>query len=167
MKGGKPLSISYKTSESVKFGKEFSAYVLQEIESQGWDIEPNKEQHFYVDAIFYFPRTDMDANNYWKVLLDTITDTQKVWLDDNVVCERVQGIFYDSSNPRIELEIRPVDYIGVFKSASQLEEFTSHCIGCIRYARNCSLLKRAISGRIQPEIDGTTCAKYKDANSTS
>lgn len=163
MKGGKPLSVSYKTAEAVKFNKEFSEYVLHEIEAQHWEIDPNKTQHFYVDAVFYFPRIDMDANNYWKVLLDTITDTQKIWLDDNVVCERVQGIFYDSANPRIELVIKPVDYIGVFQNASQLEEFTSRCIGCNRYTRNCSILNKAISGKIQEDIVSGVCAKYKEA----
>ena len=161
MKGGRPLSISYKTSEAIKFGKDFSEYVIREVEAQGWDWVPNKTQHFYVDAVFYFPRVDMDANNYWKVLLDTITDTQKIWVDDNVVCERVQRIFYDSVNPRVELEIKPVDYIGVFQDASQLEEFTSRCVGCNRYTRNCSILNKAISGSIQADIVSGVCEKYK------
>lgn len=153
--------MSYKTAEAIKFGRAFSEYVLQEVDNQGWDLVPNKTQHFYVDAVFYFPRVDMDANNYWKVLLDTITDTKKIWVDDNVVCERVQRIFYDSANPRVELEIKPVDYIGIFDDSSQLEEFTSRCIGCSRYARNCSILNKATNGNVQDDIVSGVCTKYK------
>lgn len=162
-RGGKPMSISYKTKEAVQYREKFAHYVIDEVEKQGWCLEPQKYQHFYVDAVFYFPRVDMDANNYWKVMLDAITDTQAIWLDDNVVCERVQGIFYDTSNPRVELQIKPVDYIGVFENASQFEDFTSHCIGCVRHARNCSLLNKAINGKVQKEIVGAKCSKYREA----
>ena len=94
-------------------------------------------------------------------MLDAITDTGLIWIDDNVTCERVQRIYYDSSNPRIELEIYPVEYIGVFDNASQLEKFESRCIGCNRYKRNCSILQKAKEGRIQEEIQDLVCKKYK------
>lgn len=161
LRGGKPLSIPYKTSDAVAFQKEFSSIVREAVESQGWDMPVNGTQHFYVDAVFYFPRTRMDCNNYWKVLLDTITDSKLIWEDDDVVCERAQAIYYDPDNPRIELKIHPVDYIGVFKDASQLDQFESKCIGCTRYARNCSILRHAKEGRIQEEITDFECSKYK------
>lgn len=162
--GGKPMSISYKTKDAVKYRTEFAQYVSEEVIKQKWALEPNNTQHFYVDAVFYFPRIDMDANNYWKVMLDAITDTKLIWLDDNVVCERVQGIFYDTKSPRVEIQIKPVDYIGVFQNASQLEDFTSRCIGCTRYKRNCSLLGNALSGKVQEEVTGCECSKYKGIN---
>lgn len=161
IKNGKPVAISYKTTEANKYQKNFIKYVKQEIKKQEWSLIPNSVQHFYVDAIFYFPRTDMDANNYWKVLLDAITDTKSIWLDDNVTCERVQGIYYDSDNPRIELVISPVEYIGIFENKSQLENFKSNCIGCNRYKRNCSILRNAINGKIQSEINNYNCKKFK------
>ena len=163
MKNGKPMAMSYKTPEAVKYREEFADYVCAEVRKQGWEHEVNKSQHFYVDAIFYFDKTRMDCNNYFKVMLDAITDTQMIWADDNVVCERVQAIYYDSDNPRVELTIHPVDYIGVFENASQLEKFKSNCIGCKRYKRNCSLLKRAIEGRIQKEIHDGLCDVYQEA----
>ena len=163
MKNGKPMAMSYKTPEAVKYRSEFAGYVAAEVQRQGWDAKVNKTQHFYVDAVFYFPQIDLDANNYFKVMLDAITDTQLIWVDDNVVCERVQGIYYDSENPRVELTIHPVDYIGVFQNASQLELFQSNCVGCTRYKRNCSLLKKAIEVRIQKEIHDGFCESYKEA----
>ena len=163
MKNGRPMAVSYKTPEAVRYREEFADYVRGECKKQNWCFIPNKTQHFYVDAYFYFDKTNRDCNNYFKVMLDAITDTQLIWLDDNVVCERVQRILYDTENPRLELKIYPVDYIGVFDNASQMELFISKCIGCTRYNRNCSILKNAQEGRIQKEIDiDNVCKQYKE-----
>lgn len=161
IKNGKPMAMSYKTAEATKYQKEFAKYVEQEVKRQNWDLTPNKEQHFYVDCVFYFDRTNKDCNNYFKCMLDAITDTQLVWIDDNVVCERVNRIYYDSTNPRIELLIYPVNYIGIFDNISQLEEFEANCIGCSRYKRNCSILQKTKEGRLQEDIVNFTCTKRK------
>ena len=165
IKNGRPMAMSYKTKEALQYQKDLMLYVEREVANQQWDLVPNKMQHFYIDAVFYFGKTNQDANNYFKVMLDAITDTQLIWLDDNVTCERVQGIYYDSENPHVDIRIHPTDYIGVFKNASQLAEFESNCIGCKRYKRNCSLLKNAKEGRIQQEIRSLTCSKF--ASSTA
>ena len=172
-KGGKRIPIAqvtmYETADAKKYKKNFTKYVLQEIINQKWNLEVNKTQHFYIDCNFYFDRTDMDANNYFKIMLDAITDTQKIWQDDNVTCERVNYIGYDTVNPRIELIIYPVDYIGIFKDN---EEFTSfqneRCNKCPRKNRNCSILVKATEGRVQEEMtrdeDGILdCSKFKVA----
>ena len=156
------MAMSYKTQEAKKYQKEFSQYVKEEVKKQKYTLKPNKTQHFYIDAVFYFDRTDKDPNNYWKCMLDAITDTRLIWIDDNVTCERVQRIYYDSVNPRIELNIHPCDYIGVFNNITQLKTFESNCIGCSRYKRNCSILQKAKEGHIQEETDGFTCSKYKE-----
>lgn len=161
MKNGKPMATSYKTSEAKKYQKEFEEYIRKETITQGWNLTPNKYQHFYVDAVFYFDRTDKDPNNYFKCCLDSITETGLIWADDNVVCERVQRIYYDSSNPRLELTIYPVDYIGIFDDISALEQFENRCVGCTRYARNCSLLLKAKEGRVQDEIHDGICLCYR------
>ena len=167
IKHGRPMAMSYKTREALQYQKNLIAYVRQEVENQKWELVPNKTQHFYIDAVFYFGKTNQDANNYFKVMLDAITDTQLIWLDDNVTCERVQGIYYDSENPRVEIHIHPTDYIGVFENASQLEKFESNCVGCKRYKRNCSLLRCAKEGRIQPEICNLQCVKFSPISSTT
>ena len=161
MKNGKPMAMSYKTPEAIRYQKNFTRYVIRQVKEQKWPLKPNKTQHFYVDCIFYFPRVDQDCNNYFKCMLDAITDSKKIWDDDNVVCERVNGIFYDSKNPRVEMIISPVDYIGIFNNISQLDEFESNCIGCNRYKRNCSILQKAKEGRIQDEIQNGICQKFK------
>lgn len=163
-KKGRPyaLVIMYETAEAKKYKKQFANYIKEQAKLQGWKHKPNKTQHFYVDCVFYFDRIDMDSNNYFKLLMDAITDSKIVWLDDNVACERVQGIFYDKENPRIEIAISPVDYIGVFKSQEQLDRFEINCIQCRRYLEGrCSILKKAIEGRIQEEIQNNKCKKFK------
>lgn len=164
MKNGKPMAASYKPPEVVKYRKEFTQYVKDECEKQGWDYIHDGLHHFYVDATFYMPRIDMDANNYWKVMLDAITDTQLVWKDDNVVCERVNSIYYDSNDPRVELHIYPTDYVGLFDNASHLEQFQHRCIGCSRSKRNCSILKKAKAGKVTPDVIDGVCQKYKTKN---
>lgn len=161
-KSGRPIGTSYCTADAKRFRKSFAEYVSEQVRLQGWNMIPNAKQHFYIDGWFYFPRADMDANNYWKIVLDAITDTQLIWVDDNVVCERVQKVMYDPENPRVEFTITPVDYIGIFDNAEQLEQFIdSNCIGCKNFKRNCSLLNKAIDGRVQNEITQTECKKNK------
>ena len=155
------MAMSYKTSEATKYQKDFTKYVKEQVKLQGWIKSENKFQHYYMDTHYIFPRTDMDANNYFKCLADAITDSEMVWIDDVQLCERVQSIHYDSKNPRIILEIKPVDYIGIFDNISQLEQFESNCIGCAKYNRNCSLLIKAKEGRNQEEIQDFKCSKFK------
>lgn len=161
IKNGRALSVLYVTPDAKKYKKEFAEYVTEEVRKQNWTLEPDKFQHFYVDTVFYFDKLNRDCNNHFKILLDAITDTGLIWLDDNVVCERVQRIYYDSINPRIELVIKPVEYIGLFDNKSQLDEFESNCIGCTRYSKNCSILKNAKIGRVQENIQKGQCAKFK------
>ena len=161
MKNGKPMTMSYKKPEALKYQREFTSYVKNQVEKQNWVMSDSKYSHYYMDCIFYFPRTDMDANNIFKCLADAITDSGCVWIDDTQLCERVQGIYYDVENPRIEITIRPVDYIGVFNNATQLADFESNCFGCARYKRNCSILKQAKEGRIQNDLSNMVCSKFK------
>ena len=161
MKNGKPLSVQYKTNEAKKYCKTLSDIIYDAVVTQNWTNSTDKKQHFYVDAVFYFPRVRMDSNNYWKVMLDVITDTKLIWYDDNVVCERTQAIYYDTNNPRVEVSIHPVDYIGVFNDESQLKDFESGCIDCAKYRDGkCEVMRKAKEGRIQEYIKDNKCSKY-------
>ena len=150
--------IPFKPKATKDFEKEFSTYVESEIKKQGW-IKPHKDKLIVMEAIFYFPRIDMDAQNYFKSLSDIMTSSG-VWEDDNIVMERVMRIYYDNKNPRIELKIYPSEFIGIFNNKGEYEEFVSKCIKCKRYKRNCSILKKALEGRIQDEIVRNKCLKY-------
>lgn len=163
MKGGKPMAVCFKTEESRKYQKQFLPYLKEQVKLQGWEKSDNKYQHYIVECDFYFPRVDMDCNNYWKLLADTITESEVVWIDDTQMCERVRSIHIDRNNPRIELTIRPVDYIGIFDNATHLEEFENKCIHCSRYREGkCSILVKSKEGRILEEVTEGICTSYKE-----
>ena len=167
MKGGRPLAIVYKTKEAVAYQTEFKKTVVQTVEEQGWKTDLDNPKHIYVDAVFYMDKKHRDCNNTWKCMLDAITETELVWKDDDIVCERVNKIVYDADNPRVELYIHYVEYVGIFDNEDQLETFKNdNCIGCKRYKRNCTLLRNAIEGRVQEEIDGYICTKCTSAPQT-
>lgn len=167
IKNGRPLSIVYKTKEAVLYQTNFKEAVAQAVKEQCWNTDLDTPRHFYVDAVFYMDKKHRDCNNTWKCMLDAITDTQLVWPDDDVVCERVKKILYDPVNPRVELCIHYVDYIGVFDTEAQFEAFKArNCIDCKRYKRNCTLLKNAMNGRVQDEIDGFVCSKCSKQRDT-
>src|SRR5665647_2766951 len=73
---GKAQVILYETADAKKYKKDFANYIREQVALQEWDLVPNKTQHFYIDCVFYFDRIDKDANNYFKLLLDSITETQ-------------------------------------------------------------------------------------------
>lgn len=160
IKNGKPMAMSYKTKEAKSYQNYIIDLIKKEVPKQGWVKSDNKFQHYYMDVIFYFPRIDMDANNYFKCLADAITDSGLVWIDDVQLCERVNGIYYDSNNPRMEIEIYPVEYIGVFENKKNYEDFVGKCNSCKRHKRNCSILNKAIEGRITSDIENGICNKY-------
>ena len=165
IRNGRAMVTMYESAEAKRYKKDFAAHIRHEMIRQGITWIPNKTQHFYVDAIFYFDRTDNDCNNRWKLICDAITDSRCVWLDDNVCCERVMAIRYDSKNPRIELTIYPVDYIGIFDSREQFDTFEANCTRCTRYKNGkCSILRKATEGRIQDEIKDMICSKFKQNN---
>lgn len=161
LKNGKPMAMIYETGDAKKYKKEFGKYIKEQVEVQKWIMSDNKTQHIYCDCVFYFDRVDKDCNNYFKLLLDSITESECVWIDDNVVCERVNRIYYDSKEPRIELTIYPVEYVGIFNNKEELCYFETKCKSCKRYSRNCSILNKAKEGRIQEEISSEfMCSKY-------
>lgn len=161
IKNGKPMAMSYKTKEAKDYQKKIIELIKKEVEKQRWVKSDNKFQHYYMDVVFYFPRVDMDANNYFKCLADAITDSELVWIDDTQLCERVMGIYYDNKNPRMEIEIKPVNYIGIFPEKDTYEQFICKCGTCKRYKRHCSILNKAKEGRISEDITSFECQKYK------
>ena len=151
----------YETAEAKKYKKEFIKYIKEQVKIQNWELSEDRFQKYYVDCTFYFPRTNMDSNNTYKVLLDSITQSKCVWLDDIQACERTQGIFYDTINPRVEILLHPVNFVGVFPTVKQLDDFKSNCIHCKRYKEGkCSIFKKACEGRIQEEIKDFICTKF-------
>lgn len=154
--------MAYKPKETKEFERIFGEYVREEIKKQGW-IKPDSG-FIVMDTTFYFPRVDMDAQNYFKSLCDILTNVG-VWEDDNIVMEHVNRIYYDNKNPRIEIEIYPSNTIGIFDNKDEYEQFKERCITCNRFKRNCSIHNKSLESRIQEEIvkenNNWECKKFK------
>jgi Holliday junction resolvase RusA-like endonuclease len=158
-RGGRAIPVSYETKEAKDFKSTFKDYVAREVARQGF---ARSDRHIYCDCRFYFDRVDRDPNNYYKLLWDAISETGLVWEDDNVVCERCLSINYDTQNPRIEIEIYPVEYVGIFPTDHHRQRFESKCQRCTRSTRNCSIFTKALKGFIQPDITNLECKRYKE-----
>lgn len=155
--------MAYKPKITKDFEKSFSEYIKQEVKNQGW-TKPDKGKFIIMETIFYFPRVDMDAQNYFKSICDIMTDSE-VWEDDNIVCEKVNRIYYDSKNPRIEIVIYESDTVGIFDTVEDYEVFKETCNKCNRFKKTCSIHNKALESRIQYEIEllegKWTCNKFK------
>lgn len=158
-KGKKGIVMPYTTAEAKKFKKEFIKYAKEQVKKQNWDKEQTRDKHYYMDCIFYFPRKDKDEQNYMKVLSDCLNEI--AYIDDKNILTRTHKVYYDTNDPRIELTIKPVEYVGIFPNQQQLHKFEDKCKTCKRYKRNCSILRKAKEGRIQKEIDSEfNCEKF-------
>lgn len=121
-----------------------------------WDYEWTKENYVYQDAFIVFARRGSDDNNIYKLLNDSLEGI--VYDNDSRVLVRTQQIVYDSKNPRVEIEISPVDYKGIFKDLGDYSLFIGRCKfeekkGCSKFRNgSCSILKDSVNGTIRKEI---------------
>lgn len=158
MKNGKPITIMYESSKAKKYKKEIEKIVKEQIKEQNFKV--NLEKFVIVEWIFFFPRVNMDTNNYYKCFIDAITNcTNLIWKDDNITLMRDNRIYYDSNNPRVEVDIYYSDHIGIFDNQEDLDNFiNNNCSQCkkgnkIGQNGGCSIYKKAMESRIQDEID--------------
>lgn len=136
----------------------------KQMRKQYWDYEWTKENYLYMDTIIYFNKKGRDDNNIYKVLCDALEKI--VYDNDSRVLIRTQRVFYDAKHPKIEVFLFPVDYVGIFDSEQDYEEFVDNCKTC-RYYQNgkCSVLNGAIESRIQEEIENMICRKFIEKKS--
>lgn len=147
------------SSEGKKVKNNIIKAAKEQMKNQQWDYELTKERYLYLDTYIYMNRLGRDDNNIYKLLNDSLEKI--VYDNDSRILTRTQKILIDTENPRVEVSLRPVEYIGIFDDEEKLHKFESNCMSCKRYARNCSILKKAKEGRIQEEINNELgCSKY-------
>lgn len=138
-----------------------------QLKGQDWDYEWTKENYCYQDAVIYFTRRGSDDNNIYKLLNDSLEEI--VYDNDSRVLVRSQHIMYDPKNPRVELTLKPVSFIGIFKDKHERDEFEARCEfsgekGCSRYRKgSCSILKDSIAGTVREEvgdINNPSCTQF-------
>lgn len=163
-KGGHSYPKQYESQESKDFKKYLRNKLKREIKSQGWDINltSDKTQHWYLELRFRLERAGEDTNNYYKVLMDALSGY--LYEDDSNIHARTHRVWIDKDNPGFDFVLRRVQYVGLFDSKKQREEFiNSNCSSC-RFFREgkCKVLKDATDGRanIDFNIGSKTCDKY-------
>lgn len=139
------------SKEGEKVKEQIIKAAKEQIKGQDWDYEYTKENYVYMDSYIYFNRKGRDDNNIYKLNNDALEKI--VYDNDSRILTRTQRIRYDKKRPRVELVFSPVDYIGIFENENQYNKFLQKCEDCRRHKRNCSILKAAIDGFIQDEID--------------
>lgn len=164
IKGGKAIPSVYESNESKTFKKAFRHYLKSLVKNESWNIEKTKEGHWYLDCVFVQSRTNQDSNNFFKVLLDSMTGI--VFEDDKNILVRVQKVSYNPKRPRFYLSLQKANYIGLFPNAKELKLFEDKCVGCSRYRNgSCSILKSIKDNREVEELkveNGTySCEEFK------
>jgi Holliday junction resolvase RusA-like endonuclease len=160
----KPTGRRILSKEGAMCKNEIQAETRVQMRGQEWDYEWTKENYVYLDTVIYFARRGTDDNNIYKLLCDAL---EKICYDnDSRVLVRTQRIMYSTYDPRVEVKITPVEFVGVFDNADSLKEFESNCQSCSRYRKgSCSILKDSIAGTERPEIEIGVCTSYKSKKS--
>lgn len=158
--GGRILS---KEGELCKQQIQFHAE--KQLSEQIWDYEwtAGKNNFLHMDANIYFARRGRDSDNVYKLLHDSLEKI--VFENDSRVLARTQKVLYDTVNPRIELTLTPVEYVGVFEDQEKADTFEANCKGCTRYLEGrCSILVDSLAATVREEIetDDQVCTKYKE-----
>jgi len=164
MTHGKPMAMLYESKVAKDFKKDIVKLITKEVKLQ--DFETQLDKYTRLEWTWYFARVNQDTNNYYKCMIDAITECNLlVWRDDNISANYDKRIYYDSSNPRVELEIWYEDWVGVFDNKTIHDKFVSdNCNQCKRGVKgNCSIYAKALENKIQEEVDivNLTCSKKK------
>ena len=158
--GGKTYVQVYETPKAKQYKKYMKSLLSRVLEDSNWNT-PSKEQYVVVECVFYMDKRRKDADNHYKLLLDTLVENGIV-IDDDAILPVTKNIYIDTKNPRVEVRIYLSKKIGVFKDEYDYDSFIySNCSKCKRFKRNCSLLKKALENRVQEEInhEGLKCSK--------
>jgi Holliday junction resolvase RusA-like endonuclease len=156
MAKGRPMAMMYETKLAKDYKKEIIKLIKQEVKKQNFTYQDDK--FAVVEYTFFFPRTNMDTNNYYKCFVDAITESGVIWKDDNMSLMRDKRIYYDSAAPRVEVEIEFMASIGIFDNEEDLDWFVeNNCKSCKRGDKigqkgGCSVYKKAMENRIQDDL---------------
>lgn len=162
----KPIVICYETEKAKRYKRQVINTIKRVAKEEGWE-KTGEYEYLICEIVAYIPQKKQDTDNMFKCLLDAIKDSD-VCYDDSMIIPRVKDVFIDSSNPRVEVDLHKSCKQGIFKNATIKKSFIeSNCKNCSRMSRNCSLLKKSLENRIQPEISikNNLCTSYKEKRS--
>lgn len=145
-----------------------SAEARMAVLKNDWNINEVDDIMLYMDATIFFNRKGRDSDNIYKAIQDSLQGI--VYNNDSQVLARTQKVMFDKDNPRVELTIKPVDFVGIFNDKEDREDFEARCEfggtnGCSKYRNGrCSILQDSINGTIReevPDINNPVCTAFK------
>ena len=165
MKSGRPLVLNYPSKGNVQYKKLFEPYIKQIVKDSGWDKEITRGKHYYLNATIYFGRIDQDEQNYWKMPCDIMNEI--VYIDDSMILTRCDRIYYTYNKeiePHIDFTLSPVEYVGIWNSQEECNQFVDVCKGCKNYKDGiCKRLSEYMNYKITKDFDinTRTCLGFK------
>lgn len=163
---GKPIVQLFETNEARKFKAYVKNLLIRECKKNGW-VKTDNLQYVVCEVVAYMPQKKRDADNIFKCLLDAFKDSEIVFHDDCMVIPRVENIFIDPKNPRLEISMYLSEKIGVFKNKDEMNKFClKNCFNCKKfktYDYRCKQLRNCLENKIIDEVDlsSMTCLEKK------
>jgi Holliday junction resolvase RusA-like endonuclease len=148
-----------------KAKKDIQIACKKQMKGQEWDYDYTQTHYLYQDMVVYFNRMGRDSDNLLKCLNDSLKGL--AYYNDDKILTRTQKVMVDSVNPRIEIELHPVEFKGIFHDQAEADMFESICVKCSHYRNaRCSILVESMEGRVREEIHDVekrrVCMKYKE-----
>ncbi|GAA0092963.1 hypothetical protein UT300009_29930 [Paraclostridium bifermentans] len=151
---GRPIAQPFETKKAKDYKKYVNTVVKRELKKQYWDFK-GKDKHLDIHLKYYMNKKRKDADNMGKVLFDALM-ASGVYIDDDILLPKVDNIYIDKYNPRVELCITVSDKMGIFDNEEHFNAFIEeNCVKCKKhyYKRHCSIISKALENRIEPQIN--------------
>lgn len=164
-KGRGYTQLGFKKSEETLIYENHMRNLFHKLKKEKDWTTPEVNRFFEVNLKYYFHKKGTDPDNTLKLLLDTMV-VNGILPTDSQVMVKMHELYIDSKNPRIEVELKVLDKIGVFKDNTQLTEFKmKNCYKCKKsfYKKPCGCLKSFMENYITEDLDlpHMACKKIK------
>lgn len=156
----------FETAQAKAFKKHMAKVLERAVSEFKWE-KTGEYEYVICELHIYSNQKKKDADNMFKCLLDSFTESGIIY-DDSMVLPRVSQLYIDKENPRVEVFLKTSGKIGIFPSCGAYQEFISgYCSKCTRLSRNCSIIRESKENRIRAEITKDEernyhCSKFKE-----
>lgn len=102
---GRPVILTHKPKRSCTYEHLVAVCALAAASAQRWKV-PKKGEAIYVDLKVFRKTRTGDIDNFAKAVLDGITKSRCVWIDDRQVVSANMTMGVDRARPRVEVVVR-------------------------------------------------------------
>lgn len=164
--GRKATASRFLTNEAVKFKERASNIIKKEMKKNNITfLTNNKYDYLELNMDIFMNRKHRDSDNLLKLVQDSIVKSGAIPDDSNILV-KMNGLYIDAKNPRIEIELKLLNKIGIFENIEQKKEFEiKNCHKCKKnyYKKPCGKYKKIINNYINDIVDlqKMECLKIK------